>query len=282
MGDDDQASRKKALRDEVLRKVGRNVLLFQQIEGLLKFLVANHHADGTATDIVGRQQDRAEKVQKHMMGKLVERYTDGILSDAGEATKEPEEVTQPWMSFTFTVNGDSEFYESLRTSLKLMVDERNDLIHHFLPRWQPDSLEHLTAATSYLDQQREKVLPMFEHLKSVTKSMQEARQALAVSLSSDEGMRQFELNWLQHSSLVTLLRDVATQKPRSDGWAYLAHAGQLARIHESDAVTHIKERYGHSTLKRLLIASELFDVLDEPLSNGGFRTLYRVKKTLKQ
>ena len=30
--------------DEVLRKVGRNVLLFQQIESLLKFLVANHRA----------------------------------------------------------------------------------------------------------------------------------------------------------------------------------------------------------------------------------------------
>jgi len=65
------------------------------------------------------------------------------------------------------------------------------------------------------------------------------------------------------------------------GWAYLARAGQIARIHESDEVTQIKERYGHSTLKQLLIASELFDVLDEPLSKGGFRTLYRVKATLE-
>lgn len=30
--------------DEVLRQVGRNVLLFQQIEALLKFLVANHRS----------------------------------------------------------------------------------------------------------------------------------------------------------------------------------------------------------------------------------------------
>lgn len=48
-------------------------------------------------------------------------------------------------------------------------------------------------------------------------------------------------------------------------------------IYEPDAVTRMEERYGHSTLKQLLIASELFDVLDEPLSNGGFRTIYRVK-----
>lgn len=122
---------------------------------------------------------------------------------------------------------------------------------------------------------------MFEQLKLVTKSMQDGRQVMAEFLTSDEGQRQFELIWLQHSPLVSLLREVATQKARADGWAYLAHAGQVARIHESDAMTHIKERYGYSTLKRLLIASELFDVLDEILSNGRFRTLYRVKKTLK-
>lgn len=281
MGKDDQASHKKAMGDEVLRKIGRNVLLFQQIEGLLKFLVANHRADGTTTDFVERRQQRADEVQAKTMGMLVGQYTDGILSDAGESPTDHEEVTQPWMSFNVTINGDSDFYESQRANLKLMVDERNELIHHFLPRWQPDSLEHLTAATSYLDKQREKVVPMFDHLKSVTKSMQDAQQEMAAFLASDEGQRQFELLFLQHSPLVTLLREVATQKPRSDGWTYLADAGRIARIHEPDAVTRIKERYGHSTLKQLMIASELFDVTDEPLSKGGFRTLYRLKKTFE-
>lgn len=61
--------------------------------------------------------------------------------------------------------------ESQRADLELMVRERNDLVHHLLPRWHPGSLEHMTVASAYLDQQREKVLPMFEHLKSVAKSM---------------------------------------------------------------------------------------------------------------
>jgi hypothetical protein len=48
-----------------------------------------------------------------------------------------------------------------------MVKERNDLVHHFLPQWQAHSTEQMEKASTYLDQQREKVLPLFEHLRSV-------------------------------------------------------------------------------------------------------------------
>jgi hypothetical protein len=281
MNESDLSSQERALSDEVLRKIGRNVLLFQQIEGLLKYLVTNHRVDTnycegtTSADLVARQQKRAAKVQKQMMGTLVGHYTDSILSDAGEPVLEAEDTTHIRIITTFTIAGDSDFYESRRADMKLMVDERNDLIHHFLPRWQLDSLGHLEMAVAYLDKQREKILPMLDHLQAVTRSVQEAFTVLA----SDEVQCQFELLWLQGSPLVELLREVSVQKARPDGWAYLSHAGQIARIEESDAVKHLKERYGHSTLKGLLIASELFDVKDEPLSNGGFRTLYRVKNS---
>lgn len=265
------------LSEEVLRKIGRNVLLFQQIEGILKYLIANHRIDWAASDYVERQKMRVNSVQNQMMGNLVKRYTDDILSDAGESSYEPEEITQAWISTSFTIASDNNFYESQRANMKLVVDERNDLIHHFLPRWQPDSIEHMTTAVSYLDQQQEKVMPMFEHLNSVKETMKNTFRELAEFLASDEATKQIELLVLQQSPLVTLLQDVAGQKARPDGWAYLSHAGQIACIHESDSVTHMKERYGHSTLKNLLVASEIFDVLDEPLPNGGFRTLFREK-----
>lgn len=266
-----------ALRDEVLRKIGRNVLLFQQIEGLLKFLVVNYKAHGTSSDLMMRQQRRLNKVQKHMMGQLVEQYVDGILTDAGDASQGLDAPSVPWISFSSKITGDHEFYESQCTNLKLMKDERNDLIHHFLLRWQPDSLSHMTDASDYLDKQREKILPILEHLMSVSKSMQEARKSLADFLASDEGQKHFELQWLQSSPLISLLRDISSQVHRPDGWTYLAHAGNLARVHESDAVANMKELYGHSTLKTLLVASELFDVFDEPLPTGRFRTLYRAR-----
>ena len=263
--------------DEVLRKVGRNVLLFQQIEALLKFLVANHRRDGNTSNFEERLQQRTEKTHKQMMGKLVEQFTDGILSDAGEPTVEPEDLTEMWMSFTFTTSGDREFYEVQRADMKRMVDERNELIHHFLPRWQPDSPERMAEAANYLDEQRARVMPMFEHLRSVSKALIDVGQSMAAFMASEEGQRHFELILLQHSRLDAVLSDVAAQRRRAEGWTYLADAGRIAWLQEPDAVTHMKDRHGHATLKKLAIASNLFDVFDEPLLDVGYRTLYRAR-----
>lgn len=211
------------------------------------------------------------------MGILVGQYTESFLSDTGDRTHEPEDLTQAWLSFTHTISGDNAFIESLRVDMKDMVNERNDLVHHFLPRWQPQSDEHMAEATIYLDKQREKVLPIAEHLTSVLKSWSESRQKIATIFATDGFEQQLELVWLQSSPLIILLREFTNQKARPDGWVHLADAGQIARLKEPDAVAHMKNEYGYSTLKQLLIASELFDVLDEPLPNGGFRTLYRAK-----
>jgi hypothetical protein len=76
-----------------------------------------------------------------------------------------------------------------------------------------------------------------------------------------------------------LLREVASQIHRTDGWTDLSHAGRLASKNLPDDIRDLKERYGFGTLKKLLIACEAFDVYDEPLANGTFRTLYRVRGT---
>lgn len=216
-----------------------------------------------------------------MLGILAEQYTDNILSDADQHPEEPVDITQPWFTFTFRTALNNDFYESHRADLKLMISERNNLIYHFLPQWQPDSPEHMAVTATYLDQQREKILPMLEHLQSMIQSMQRAKKELGAFLISKEGKRQFKLIWLQGSPLVALLREVVAQMARSDGWTYLKHAEKLARKYESDEVTHMKERYEYSTLKQLLVATELFDVWDKPLLNGNFHTLYRAKKSLK-
>ena len=39
----------------------------------------------------------------------------------------------------------------------------------------------------------------------------------------------------------------------------------------------MKDRQGHAMLKKLAVASDLFEVFDEPWPNGGYRTLCRSK-----
>jgi len=262
--------------DEVLRRVGRNLIVFQQIEHFLKVLLANHKNAGTPESYASNLQDQTECINKKMLGHLVDKYGTDVLQDAGAEVPEDERADD-WLCFSFHISGDTEFVESMRRDLKLMTDERNELVHHFLPRWQPNALDKLEEALAYLDAQREKVLPIHDHLRSTVQHLQDSRRQLAEIMASPEYEKQTELMWLQASPLVSLFCNVAIQCHRNDGWTYLARAGDLAARELPDEVMHLKERYGFKTLKKLLIGSEMFEIFDEPLAGGAFRTLYKVR-----
>jgi hypothetical protein len=256
--------------------VGRNLLLFQQIEGLLKLLLSCHKAGGTPVDFKERQQKQIDTITRKMFGHLVDKYGTEVLKDAGIEVPEDESPAD-WITFTFQISGDTEFVEAMRRDMKLVTEQRNALVHGFLPRWLPDSVEKLEETLTYLDTQREKVLPMHGHLQTMANHIQESQKKLIEFVSSDEYQKQSELMWLQASPLVLFLRDVASQIHRKDGWSYLAHAGKLANKELPEDVKCLNESYGFNTLKKLLIESEMFDVFDEPLSEGQFRTLYKNK-----
>lgn len=262
--------------DEVLRRVGRNLVIFQQIEHCLKLLLANHKNAGPIDRYVENLQARAECVKKKMLGHLVEAYTTEVLRDAGEVPPE-EERPDDWFAFSFQISVETEFLEGIRNDLKLMTDERNDLVHHFLPQWQPDNDDALTKALAYLDEQREKVLPMHEHLRSMIQHLHDSTKMFAEFVGSPEYKKQTELMWLQASPLVTLMSEVAAQHHRKDGWTYLAQAGSLAAREIPEEVANLKERYGFKTLKKLIQGTEIFELKDEQISDGHFRTLYRNK-----
>lgn len=266
-----------SISDEVLRRVGRNLVIFQQIEQSLKHLLANHKNAGPIGKYAENVQDRTACINKKMLGHLVEKYTTEVLRDAGEDVPE-DELPADWLAFSFQLSGEADRIAELRSDLQVMTNERNELVHHFLPRWQPDNDEALADALTYLDAQRERVLPMHEHLRSSLKQMCENAVTLAEFLASPEFDKHTELLCLQASPLVSLLCEVADQyHRRPDGWTYLAQAGHLATRNLPDEIKHLRERYGFKTLKQLLVGADLFDVFDEPLTGGGFRTLYRRK-----
>jgi len=264
--------------DEVLRRVGRNLVIFKQIEHSLKLLLAHHKNAGPIDRYAESLQARAECVKKKMLGYLVEAYTTEVLRDAGEEPPE-EERPDDWFAFSFQISVETEFMEGIRKDLKLMTDERNDLVHHFLPRWQYGNDDAMTNALAYLDEQREKVLPMHEHLRSMVQHLHESAKIFVEFVASPEYEKQIELMWLQSSPLVIFISEVAAQHHRKDGWTYLAQAGSLASREMPEEIATLKERYGFKTLKKLLLGAEVFELMDEQKSEGSFRTLYRNKRS---
>jgi hypothetical protein len=70
--------------NEVLRKTGRNLMLFQQLEHQLKYIVANGNISGYASQLKEKQLKHANSVNTKTMGQLISHYVDNIYSDPSE------------------------------------------------------------------------------------------------------------------------------------------------------------------------------------------------------
>jgi hypothetical protein len=87
-----------------------------------------------------------------------------------------------------------------------------------------------------------------------------------------------ELMFLRGSRLVVMLGQIAMVTPRADGWTVLQTAGNLIRRDAPSELLDLRSRFGHTTLKTLLLATELFDVAEEKTPGGGMRTIYRINE----
>jgi len=263
--------------NEVLRKIGRNMLLFQQVEHMLKYIVANGNYSGYSREIKAIKEQRAASVYRQTMGQLVGQFIENTHSECKENPEHPLTKKDAYLSFSFKVESDAVYYETKKEALASIVSDRNELIHHLLPRFNPDSIESCLELDQLLDKQREKLILEIDLLRNMIDTLREGKKQLAEFLMSDEGKKLFELPWRRESRLVLLLGEIAAQAARPDGWTLLNTAAQLIRQHEPEEMAALKNRYGHKTLKSLILATELFDIYEEPTKKGGIRLLYRLK-----
>lgn len=268
------------IRDEVFRKIGRNLLNFQKIEQMLKYLIANGRMSGYMSDIVEKQEQRAAAIHKKTMGQLVGQFMDNTYQGIEESNQTLVDVKEPHFSFSFMIETNSDFYDSKRQALKTLVEDRNELIHHLLPRYTLDSIESSLEIEQYLDRQREKLIPEYEHLNEIIERLDTSRKLMADFLNSDEGKSQFKRSYLQQSLLSACLLDFAEENARSDGWVLLSSAASFINQNEPNELSNLEKRHGHKRLKSFMLATEFFDVCEEPTDNGGVRVLYRIKPDL--
>jgi hypothetical protein len=263
--------------NEVLRKVGKNILLFQHLEHLLKFVVANGKIAGYVSELENIKTKQQESINKQTMGQLIGQYIENTNPKHEDESFDPEEVAEAYLSFSFHIETDLIYYETKKEALAQLVFERNQLVHHLLPKLDMNSDESCRAIEKKLDEQSEKIRSEIEEMKSIAKVLDEGRKTIAEFLGSEEGKKQFELSFLRQSRIVLLLGDIATQIKRTDGWTFLSTAGHLIKKHAPEELAMLKERHGYKSLKSLILATEIFDVYEEATQNGGNRVLYRLK-----
>ena len=70
----------KAVSDEALRKIGRNLVHFQKMEHALKIIISSGKISGTASELENAQKKRAKSIEKRGMGSLAKDFMKDFLS----------------------------------------------------------------------------------------------------------------------------------------------------------------------------------------------------------
>jgi hypothetical protein len=271
------------IRNEVLRKIGRNVMLFQQMEHLLKVMLAK---SSVSVSLDSKTPVRPRQADTKTLGQLVGSFQKDVMvkldemNSALETSETLDVLGPPKMSMTWNIGVEEDFREEFRSDMKIVVDERNELIHLLLPKWDPTSMDGCREVDGYLDRQREKVLPTLNTLIELWNNLRDAQREMLEFIASDEGKEQIRLDGLRQSQLVACLYDIAQRQARPDGWVALSTAAQTISENVPRELSELKKRHGYKKLKDAILATEWFDISEELTSKGGRRVLYRIKPDL--
>ncbi|MES2920787.1 MAG: hypothetical protein V4819_04545 [Verrucomicrobiota bacterium] len=143
--------------EEVLKRIGRNLLLFQKAEQLMKCLLTMGNADPSE----GFEQHGAIW-QKPALEQLKDQLAHPLHPGAAQRGE----------------------------SIDLLVREQNHFVHDLLPALMPDTLANFRSLSAELDGQRERILPEIQRLLEDTTSLQSHLLELLTFPQSSEEMKQ--------------------------------------------------------------------------------------------
>jgi hypothetical protein len=179
------------IKNEVMRKIGRNVLLYQQVEHILKYLVSNGRISGDVSTMKSRHESRKSSVAKKTMGTVAGDFFNEIFAEEDSFDSLPENPSAVHLSISFRIETEEKHFELRRDAIASLVADRNELIHHLIPKLNTESIDGWLETDRDLDLQREKILPELEYLQTVAKQFSDMRKDLGEYLLSAEGKKQF-------------------------------------------------------------------------------------------
>lgn len=264
------------LKNEIVRKIGRNILNLQQIELMAKFLTRGSECEAYAGEAGKAQERRVDRVKKQSLGDLVGGLEKDVLVTKEREQKGPGDPSRPWLAVRFTIRADPAVRDAKVRELKALVEERNVLVHNLIEKYDLGSLESCLELNAFLDRQHERVCAQHSYLKQLTDALDESWNELRSYLKTREGREKALRHFQTSEGSEALLHEVAATAARPDGWTYLSTAGNLLRNAPGER-EQLMTQYGARTLKDLVLAIGSFEILEEPTPAGGVRVLFRPK-----
>lgn len=256
------------LVDEVLKKVGRNILFFGQVEKGLKILLPYIDPNASKQSIDYFWEYR-ERVKSKTLGNLINAYHMSHDYD-------PEEL-----------------FEEFKKDLKKLVDDRNNLVHHF---GGTEGIKILATkagckkAIAQLDAQYQEATSFYKEITLYVLSviillrenypeskpkLEFIYQQLRAELANSDVEFIHENNpaetiW-ENTRIVKLLRLAELNTKKINGMTDLTKAGLFIKNYAPECTP---KKYGMETLKSVLKASNLFEIVE---SHNKISVLYKSK-----
>lgn len=258
-------------KSKTYQRIGRNVLLFQQMEQLLKFILPRATLSIRAGADVRVAMDRScGMVEKSTLGALVTQFIDEVYDSEEPAPGDPGDggllETRCRVEFA-----SGEAREAMIARLADLVEGRNRLVHHFLARIESDSVESWRTADEELEKQHGEALAAIETLRRLLEALDTMRAAIANS----DIRRELVVGPLREQ-LTETLRVAAAKSTDPDGWTSLGAVLQSDCPLSSDAIKEVLAVYQVATLSTFLETLDDFEIRHERVPTGKWRTFYRI------
>lgn len=261
---------------EVQRKLGRNLLRIQQLEVMVKAMVAHSVVESQSGDMHSFLDKRKNEVAKKTLGQVVGNLTTDLLtppvSEEDQQQDHPGDPTKIWIRTSFRIEMSSEDHQRMQQRLAELVDLRNDMVHHFIEIHDIWTEEGCIQADAYLDDGFRLIDERFEELRKIAQHHDDVKKSMANFMLSPDFMEFIThgifpggagVAWTS-CTIVNLLRD-AEDALAEDGWTQLAKAIEYITEREP---THTPKRYGCSSWRQVLHESALFNIRREQAEQG--------------
>lgn len=278
------------LQRDVQRKLGRCMFRLQQYELLIKALVGN---SGLSGPIEKLQNIRAKnlatastKTLGVLVGELKENFLKIATDDSEDGATDDDLLMRPtdqaWISYRIAINPTEEQALQHSQDLAELVKLRNELVHHFIERFDVFSHSGCLHATAYLEDAYKTIDSHCLTLRRWIIEVQNASSATAAFINSPEyydcvvnsfSIGNDEVDWPK-SAIVELLQN-AEAASEIEGWILLNTAIAFIRATDPDQGP---KKYNCSSWRHVIHESQMFEVRKGELSDGEGRLVwYRSK-----
>jgi hypothetical protein len=143
-------------KDELLRRIGRNVVNYQRLEKCLQRLMSTLSISASPSMPSNLARSKQHKLKKMALGDLSSSFYSAISLEE-QPLPESTSTTDISLEVSFRRQAPVEYFKENKKALTRVVQERNRLIHALLVDSDLNSIDHCTNLSNQLDEQNERI-----------------------------------------------------------------------------------------------------------------------------